>query len=85
VKSVDRKFSSILDELVHSPIRDKEMFIEQRADQVVASVTNLLKLINESYDEEIAADLSKRLFNSIRTNDSEKFRRGIKSIRKGDK
>lgn len=82
---MDRKFSSILDELVHSPIRDRELFIEHRADQVVASFGNLMKLIRESYDDETVADLSKRLLNAVKSGDPEKFRRGIKSVRKGSK
>lgn len=80
---MDHKFSSILDALVHSPVQDREMFIENRAEQVIASFGNLLKLIHESYDDETAADLSKRLVNSMRSGDAEKFRRGIKNIRKG--
>lgn len=80
---MDRKFTSILDELRHAPIRDRECFIEHRADQLVASYQNLVKLINESYGEEIAADLNKRLANAIKSGDGEKFRRGIKSVKKG--
>ena len=79
---MDRKFSSILDELTHSPLRDRELFIEHRADQVIASFNNLARLIRESYGDEVAADLQKRLLNSIRTGDAEKFRRGIKSVRR---
>ena len=79
---MDRKFSSILDELRHAPIRDRELFIEHRADQLIASYQNLVNLINESYNEEIAADLIKRLGNSVKSGDSEKFRRGIKSAKK---
>ena len=80
---MDRKFSSILDELAHSPLRDRELFIEHRADQVIASFNNLVKLIKESYGEEIAADLNKRLLNSVKSGDAEKFRRGIKCVKKG--
>jgi len=75
---VDRKFTSILDELSHAPIRDRDLFIEHRAEQVIASFTNLMKLIRESYAEETAADLHKRLLNAVKTGDEEKFRRGIK-------
>ena len=82
---MNRKFSSILDELTHSPLRDRELFIEHRADQVVASFNNLVRLINESYGEEVSADLQKRLLNSIRTGDPEKFRRGIKSVKREGK
>ena len=81
---MDRKFSSILDELRHSPIRNRELFIEHRADQLIASYQNLVNLITESYNDEIAADLIKRLGNSVKSGDSEKFRRGIKSAKKGD-
>lgn len=81
---MDRKFSSILDELRHAPIRDREVFIEQRADQLIASYQNLVKLITESYNDEVAGDLIKRLGNSVKTGDSEKFRRGIKSAKKGN-
>ncbi len=84
VNKVDRKFSSILEELAHSPLRDREFFIENRADQVIASFNNLVKLINESYGEEIASDLNKRLINSLKSGDAEKFRRGIKSVKKGE-
>lgn len=80
---MDRKFTSILDELRHAPIRDRELFIEQRADQLIASYQNLVKLITESYGEETASDLVKRLGNSIKSGDGEKFRRGIKSAKKG--
>lgn len=80
---MDRKFTSILDELRHSPIRDRELFIEQRADQLIASYQNLVKLINESYGETTASDLNKRLVNAVKSGDAEKFRRGIKSAKKG--
>ncbi len=80
---MDRKFTSILDELTYAPIRDRDLFIEHRAEQVIASITNLMKLIRESYNEEVAADLNKRLLNSIKNGDNEKFRRGIKA-KKGE-
>ena len=80
---MDRKFTSILDELRHSPIRDRELFIEQRADQLIASYQNLIKLINESYGDTVAGDLNKRLANAVKSGDAEKFRRGIKSAKKG--
>ncbi len=79
---MDRKFSSILDELTVAPIRDRDVFIEQRGEQVVASFINLIKLINESYAHDVSLDLNKRLINAIRTGDVDKFKRGIKGLGK---
>jgi hypothetical protein len=77
----NQRFRSLLDELTDgTPSRDRDLFIESRAQQLVASASHLLKLINETYDEETAADLQKRLINSIRSGDENKFRRGIRSV-----
>lgn len=82
---MDRKFSSIIDELNdYAPRRDKDLFIESRAMQVIASFSHLVKLINESYDEDTAADLTKRLVNAARTGDEAKFSRKMKIVREGE-
>lgn len=79
---MDKNFRSLIDELSdYAPKNNKDLFIESRAQQVIASVTHLMKLINESYDADTAADLQKRLINSLRTGDESKFRRGIRHIR----
>ena len=44
------------------------------------SAVNLLNLIRENYDIETAAELERRFLNSIKTNDVQKFKRGIKKI-----
>jgi hypothetical protein len=81
---LDKKFSSLLTELSdYAPKRDRDLFIESRAQQVIASAVHLLKLIRESYDAETAEDLSKRLVRSILSEDEEKFRRKIRAIKKG--
>jgi predicted transcriptional regulator len=72
---------SILEEISRiDVIRDKEHFIESKADKLIASTSNLLDLINESYDDETANDLTKRLLNAIRTQDPKKFQRGIRTV-----
>ena len=79
---MEQKFKSLVDELNdYAPVKDRALFIESRAQQVLASVSHLMRLIRESYDDETAADLQKRLINSIKTDDESKFRRGIKQIR----
>jgi hypothetical protein len=76
------KFRSLVEELTdYAPVKDRDLFIESRAQQVLASVSHLMRLIRESYDAETADDLQKRLINSIRSEDENKFRRRIRQIR----
>lgn len=78
----NHKFRSIVEELSdYAPAKDRDLFIESRAQQVLASVGHLMRLIRESYDSETADDLQKRLVNAIRTEDEMKFRRKIRQIR----
>ena len=78
---MSKRFSSILDEL-DKPSRNRDLIVENRANQVIASFSHLIKLIEESYDTETANDLKKRLVNSLRTKDEEKFSRKIRSLNK---
>jgi predicted transcriptional regulator len=78
---VKKRTRSILEEISRIEIhKDKEHFIESKAANIIASTENLLNLINETYDEEIAHDLTKRLLNAIRTQDPKKFERGIRKV-----
>ena len=79
MKKQTRSLLQEINDLV--PQRDMHFFVESKAVQAIASVQNLLKLIEENYKEEEASDLIKRLFNSMKSGDQEKFRRGIRYIR----
>jgi hypothetical protein len=79
---LDKKFTGLLEELSnYAPLRDRDLFIESRAQQVIASATNLINLIEENYDADLADELKRRLFNSIKSGDELKFRRKIGQIR----
>lgn len=85
---MDKQFKSIIDELnSYVPTRNKNAFIEGRAQQVIASARNLIKLVEESFDPDTAEDLTKRLLSAIKNDDTEKFCRKIRQIRepKNDK
>lgn len=72
---------SILEEInAMAPRRDKKQIVESNAHQVIVTAINLINLINETFDVETAADLNKRLINSIRTKDPKKFKRGISRV-----
>jgi hypothetical protein len=59
---------------------DNVYLIENTASNVIASAVNLISLINETYDADVAHDLTKRLINSIKTQDPKKFHRGVRKI-----
>lgn len=83
---MDKKFDSMLDQLSdYTPSKNKELFIESRGQQVIASALNLIRLIRESFDEEVANDLSKRLVRAIANEDQEKFIRRCRQLREGRK
>ena len=69
-----------LDSIV--PAKNKHTIIESRAAHLIASATNLISLIRESYDPDVAEDLVKRLHRSISSSDQKKFMRKIKELRK---
>jgi len=76
-----KRTRSILDELDnHLAMKDKQHLIESRAGHVIQGAINLINTIRESYGEEEAAELERRLINSIRSQDPVKFTRGIRRI-----
>lgn len=74
-KSLLEELNSIADK------RDSEAIIESRATHVIDSAINLIKLIKESYNEENAYELERRLINSIKGSDPNKFIRSIRKLR----
>ena len=76
------KINSFIDELdKFVPAKSKHTVIESRAGHIIASAINLVQLIRESYPEEDAQDLIKRLHRSIISEDQRKFGRKIKELR----
>lgn len=72
---------SILQELSSfANSRDIEYVIESRALHVINSAINILETTRKAFPEDVALDLERRLLNSIRTGEPDKFRRGIKRI-----
>ena len=83
---MDKKLRSIIDELLdYAPPRDKELFIESRGQQVIASAIHLVRLIRESFEPEVAGDLSRRLIRAIVNEDPEKFSRRLRTLREAKK
>lgn len=76
------KINSLLDELdKFVPAKSKHTVIESRASHIIASAINLVQLIKETYPDEVAQDLVKRLHRSIVSEDNKKFLRKIKELK----
>jgi uncharacterized membrane protein len=72
---------SILTELTDLGIsRDKDRVIESRGSNLIESAINLILLIREHYDLKTAVELERRFINAIRTQESAKFKRGMKKV-----
>jgi hypothetical protein len=55
--------------------------VESRASHVISGAINLINYIKENYDAEQAAELERRLLNSIRAQDPAKFARGVRRFK----
>lgn len=77
-----RATRSLLEELNSiSERKNGEAIVEARATHVINSAINLLNLIKENFNTEEAYELERRLINSIKTGDSNKFTRSIRRLR----
>jgi len=73
---------SLLDEITSIvPQQDRATVIESRANHVINSAINVLGMIHENFDPDVAAELERRLINSIRGRDTRKFSRGVRKQR----
>ena len=78
---MQKRTRSILEELSSMSVqRDRSSLIESRANNVISSAINLLNYIRENYDEDQASELERRLLNSIRSQDPQKFTRGVRRL-----
>lgn len=76
-----RTTRSLLEELNSiTTKKNNNVVVESRATHVINSAINLINLIKENYSPEQAAELERRLLNSIKANDPNKFIRGIRKI-----
>jgi hypothetical protein len=75
------KTRSILQELNNFALsRNTEHLMESRATNVINSAINLIESIYATYDPETAGELERRLINSIKGRDTQRFVRGIRKI-----
>lgn len=77
----NKRSRSILEELNSISVdRDKNHILENRVQHLVSTVNNIRAMLSDLYEENTAADLEKRLINSLKSGDSAKFSRGLKKV-----
>jgi hypothetical protein len=74
-----KRTRSILEELDDLYIeRDRRLFIENRAANIIANAIRLLEQIDSEFPPDQAENLTRKLLNAIRTRDSGKFARSVR-------
>jgi len=78
---MQKKTRSILEELesMHQT-RDTHHVVESRARNIITSAINLIETIETNYSESEANDLTRKLLNSIKNKDYQKFSRSLGRI-----
>lgn len=80
-----KKTKSILEELDGFVLhKDREHILESRTNHVIQGAINLINMFRENYSPEVAADLERRMINSIRGQDPTKFSRGLRKVKNED-
>ena len=80
---MQRRTRKLLEELDSIAIeKDRVHLIESRATHLIASATNLIDMIRNSYDDQIAEDMERKLLLGIKRQDSTKFTNGLKRLKK---
>lgn len=72
---------SILDEISGMiSNQDRHLIVESRANHIINSAINLIQMIKENYPADQADELERRLLNSIKGQDPNKFFRGLRKL-----
>ena len=78
MKAVTR---TILDELTNGlPEHNRNLLVESRGNHIITGAINLLTSIKENYGDAVADEMERRLLNSIRGRDTQKFARAARRL-----
>lgn len=81
----EHKKYDLLDSIIQytPPVDNNLQELNQRADHAIHSVINIIESIESDFDPEIADDLVRRIFLSIKNRDTKKFEKGMENISQG--
>lgn len=75
------KKQNLLDSIMnYSTPTDELQTLGNRANHAISSIINILEAIDDNFDEQIAEDLQRRLFLSIKNRDYRKFEKGLENL-----
>ena len=77
-----RKTRSLFEEIqnLDQTLVDKDHFVKARFENIVASINNIQVFIKESYEEDVANDLLRRMALSIKSGNPKKFLKGLEQL-----
>lgn len=79
---MQRRTRKLLEELDSIAIdKDRVHLIESRATHLIASATNLIEMIRESYDDQTAEEMERKLLLAIKRQEPTKFTNGLKKLK----
>lgn len=77
-----KKIRSLLDELdSFTPSKNKYEIVEARANHFIVSGINLINRIEEQFTPQEADELVRRLFNSLKNRDADKFAKKVRQLK----
>lgn len=83
---MSNKKHNLLDSILNfTTEKEKLQSLGNRADHAINAIINLLDSIDEDFDEEVANDLTRRLYLSIKNRDYRKFEKGLENLSLDDK
>lgn len=72
---------TILDELTNGlPSQNRNLLVESRGNHIITGAINLLNSIREHYGDEVASEMERRILNSIRARDPQKFSKAARRL-----
>jgi len=72
---------TILEEIISGlPEHNRNLLVESRGNHIIVGALNFLNSVKESYGEQIAEEIERRLLSSIKNKDPQKFTRATKKI-----
>ena len=78
------KTNIIADLANYVPTKDKHNIIEEKVKNAIANVANVMSLIDDNFNADEAAELNRRMFLAIKSNDPTKVTRKLREYKRGE-
>lgn len=80
----NKKMNNIIDEILdYASEQSTSRIVENKGSHIINGASNLLKLIEENYGEDVAYEVEKKMVLAIKNRNDRKFKNKIRSIFEG--